>query len=69
MPDHAQIKLTMAERHLLELFARGHTPAQAAEVLCQAPVETEALLASLLRRHGLTTRRQLLARAVVYRWI
>ena len=69
MSDHAQIKLTMAERRLLELFARGHPPAQAAEALCQAPMETEALLASLLRRHGLTTRRQLLARAVVYRWI
>ena len=69
MPDHTQIKLTMAEQRLLELFARGYTPAQEAKVLCQAPVETEALLASLLRRHGLTTRRQILARAVVYPWI
>lgn len=69
MPSYVQVSLTATERCLLELFARGYTPAQAAEVLCQASVETEALLASLLRRHGLTTRRQLLARAVVYRWI
>lgn len=69
MPGYVQVSLTATERHLLELFARGHTPAQAAEALCQAPRETEALLASLLRRYGLTTRRQLLARAVVYRWI
>ena len=69
MPIHARVVLTTPERRLLELFARGHTLAQAAEALCQAPMETEALLASLLRRHGLTSRRRLLTRAVVYRWI
>ena len=69
MPIHAGVFLTTPERHLLELFARGHTPAQAAVALCQSPMETEALLASLLRRHALTSRHRLLTRAVIYRWI
>jgi DNA-binding CsgD family transcriptional regulator len=69
MRDAAQTVLTPPERRLLGLLARGQTPAQAGAVLGLAPAEAEALLADLLRRQGLSARHQLLARALVYRWI
>jgi len=51
------------------LLALGQTPAQASETLRLAPQEAEAMLADLLRRHGLSSRHRLLARALLLRWI
>lgn len=61
--------LTPAGRHFVGLLALGQTPAQASETLRLAPEEAEAMLADLLRRHGLAARHQLLARALLLRWI
>lgn len=61
--------LTPLERRLLGLLAHGQTPAEAAVPLSLAPHETEAMLADLLRRQGLSTLHQLLARALLYLWI
>ena len=44
-------------------------PALAADALHLPLEEVEVLLADLLRRHGLSTRHQLLARALLHRWI
>ena len=57
------------ERRLMSLLAAGQTPAQAAGTLRLPPAEAEAMLASLLRRHGLSSQRRLLARALLYRWL
>ena len=64
-----QITLTPPERRLLGLLAFGQTPAQAAETLRVTPAEAEKILADLLRRHNLSTLHQLLARALLHRWI
>ena len=69
MPVTAQNRLTLRERQLLGLLALGQTPAQAASALRLSPEDAEALLEDLLRRHGLSARRQLLARALVHRWL
>jgi DNA-binding CsgD family transcriptional regulator len=61
--------LTPPECRLVGLLARGQTPAQASETLHISPAEAEAMLADLLRRQGLSARHQLLARALIYRWI
>jgi len=65
----AQIMLTPMERRLVGLLALGQTPTQASETLRLAPQEAEAMLADLLRRHGLSSRHRLLARALLLRWI
>ena len=61
--------LAPLERRLVGLLARGQTPAQAAHTLRLPPAEAEALLESLLRRHGLSSPQRLLARALLLRWI
>lgn len=57
------------ERRLVGLLAFGQTPAQAAETLRLPASEAEAMLESLLRRYNLSARHQLLARALLHRWI
>ena len=61
--------LTPLERRFVGLLALGQTPAQAGATLRLPSQEAEALLAELLRRHGLAARHQLLARALLLRWI
>ncbi len=63
------VPLTPLERRFVGLLALGQTPAQAGAVLALPPPEAEALLAALLHRHGLAARHQLLARALLLRWI
>ena len=65
----AQTMLTLTERRLLGLLALGQTPAQAGPALGLTPADAETLLADLLRRQGLSAPRQLVARALLYRWI
>ncbi len=69
MTVSVQDALMPTERRLLGLLAHGQTPAQAAESLRLTPSDAETLLADLLRRHGLTAPHQLVARALLYRWI
>ena len=57
------------ERRLVGLLAFGQTPAQAAETLRLAPGEAEAMLEALLRRYNISARHQLLARALLHRWL
>ena len=65
----AQTTLTTPERRLISRLVLGQTLAQAAPSLSLDPAEAEALLANLMRRHGLSARHQLLVRALLYRWI
>lgn len=60
---------TAPERRLLSLLVPGRTSTEAASALGLTPAETEALLEGLLRRYGLSSRRQLFVRALVYHWI
>ena len=69
MPALSHIVPTASERRLLRLLARGRTSTEAAFALGLTPAETEALLADLLRRHGVSSPHQLFMRALVYRWI
>ena len=69
MPALPQTALTTPERRLLGLLALGRTSTEAASALHLTPAETEAMLADLLRRHGLASAHQLFVRALVYRWI
>ena len=68
MPALPQTTLTPPERRLVGLLALSR-PAQAADTLHLPLEEVEALLADLLRRHGLSTQHQLLARALLHRWL
>ena len=69
MPALSHLVPTTPERLLLRLLARGRTSTEAASTLGLTPAETEALLADLLRRHGVSSPHQLFVRALVYRWI
>ncbi len=69
MPALPHTVLTAPERRLLTLLAPGRTSTEAASALGLTPAEAEALLASLLRRHGVSSPHQLFVRALVYRWI
>lgn len=61
--------LTPLERRLLSLLASGRTSVEAASALNLTSSETEAMLKSLLRRHGVQSPHQLCVRALVHRWI
>ncbi len=69
MPAFSHPVLTAPERRLLGLLVPGRTSTEAASALGLTPAETEALLEGLLRRYGLSSKRQLFVRALVYRWI
>jgi len=69
VPTPAPLLPAPMERRLVGLLALGQTPAQAAETLRLPLSEAEAMLESLLRRYGLSARHQLLARALLHRWI
>ena len=67
MPTPVPLRLAPIERRLVGLLALGQTPAQAAETLRLPASEAEAMLKAVMRRHGLSAPRQLLARALLYR--
>ena len=64
-----QIPLTTPERRLLRLLASGRTSTEAAPALGLTLADTEALLANLLRRVGVSSPHQLFVHALVHRWI
>jgi len=56
---------TVEDRQFVRLLMQGQTPADAARLLHWGPEEAE----ETLRRNGVATWHQLLARALVYGWI
>ncbi len=69
MPASTYIVPTAPERRLLQMLAPGRTPTEAATALHLTPAEIEAMLAGLLRRHGVLSPHQLFVRALVHGWI
>ncbi|MGI4789540.1 MAG: hypothetical protein ACRYFS_11895 [Janthinobacterium lividum] len=69
MRARALTPLTPMERRLLSLLALGQSSVQAAAAMRIDPADAEVILADLMKRHDVLTRQQLLARAIVHRWI
>ena len=69
MPALEVSPLTSPERRMLQLLALGRTSTEAAPALGLTLADTEALLAALLRRFGVSSPHRLFVRALVHRWI
>ena len=60
---------TLGELHLLRLLLRGQTVGEAAALMHLTPDAGREMLAELMRRQQVASKRHLLTRALVHRWV